>query len=205
MLPGAARMGLLRAAGRQVNNPLVFVLLAAATVTLLLGEYVDAWVILGVVLVNVSIGLLQEIRAEAALDALRSLVPTHSVVVRGGIRTEVPSEYLVPGDLVLLEAGEKVPADIRLVRESGLEVDESMLTGESEPASKDEVVLPLTTPVADRRNMLYGGTLVTTGSGAGVVVATAGETSLVRFSGSWAGSSQHPVHSPEKSAPSARR
>lgn len=178
VLPRAARSGFLRSAGHQFNNPLVYVLIAAAIVTMVLGEYVDTGVIVGVVVVNVVIGLIQEVRAEAALEALRSLVPTRSVVVRGGNRMEVPSEYLVPGDLVLLEAGDKVPADIRLVRTSGLRVDESALTGESEPVSKDEVVLPLTTPVADRRNMLYGGTLVTTGTGAGIVVAIAGETEL---------------------------
>ena len=178
VLPRSARSGILRATGRQFNNPLVYVLIAAAIVTLVLGEFVDTSVILGVVIVNVVIGLIQEVRAEAALEALRSLVATRSVVVRGGQRMEVASEYLVPGDLVLLEAGDKVPADIRLVRASGLRVDESALTGESEAVSKDEVVLPLTTPVADRRNMLYGGTLVTTGNGSGIVVAIAGETEL---------------------------
>lgn len=177
-LPGTRHDSLLRTAARQFNNPLIYVLLAAATVTVFLGEYVDSSVILGVVAVNTTIGLIQEVRAEAALDALRALVLTRSVVVRGGKRLTIPSEELVPGDLVLLEAGDKVPADIRLVRVSGLKADESALTGESETVAKDEVVLPITTPVADRRNMVYGGTLITSGSGAGVVVATGGETEL---------------------------
>lgn len=178
ILPRSRSGGFVRKLARQFNNPLVYVLLAAAVVTMVLGEYLDSGVILAVVLVNTAIGLVQEVRAEAALDALHSLVRTRAVVVRGGQRQEVPSEDLVPGDLVLLEAGNKVPADLRLVRLSGLSVDESALTGESEAVAKDEVVLPPTTPVADRRNMVYSGTLVTAGSGAGVVVAIGGETEL---------------------------
>jgi cation-transporting P-type ATPase F len=178
ILPRSRSGGFVRKLARQFNNPLVYVLLAAAVVTMVLGEYLDSGVILAVVLVNTAIGLVQEVRAKAALDALHSLVRTRAVVVRGGQRQEVPSEDLVPGDLVLLEAGNKVPADLRLVRLSGLSVDESALTGESEAVAKDEVVLPPTTPVADRRNMVYSGTLVTAGSGAGVVVAIGGETEL---------------------------
>lgn len=178
VLPRSRSGGVLRKLARQFNNPLVYVLLAAAAVAGLLGEYLDAVVILAVVLVNTVIGFVQEVRAEAALDALHSLVRTRAVVVREGQRMEIPSEDLVPGDLVLLEAGDKVPADLRLVRLSGLRADESALTGESEAVEKDEVVLPPTTPVADRRNMVYSGTLVTAGTGAGVVVAIGGETEL---------------------------
>jgi cation-transporting ATPase F len=178
VLPPSRSGGILRKLGRQFNNPLVYVLLAAAAVAGLLGDLLDAAVILAVVLVNTVIGFVQEVRAEAALDALHSLVRTRAVVVRDGRRTEIPSEDLVPGDLVLLEAGDKVPADLRLVRLSGLRADESALTGESEAVAKDEVVLPPTTPVADRRNMVYSGTLVTAGTGAGVVVAIGGETEL---------------------------
>jgi cation-transporting ATPase F len=178
VLPRSRGGGIFRKLARQFNNPLVYVLLAAAAVTLFLGEYLDSGVILAVVLVNTVIGFVQEVRAEAALDALHSLVRTRAVVVRDGQRQEVPSEDLVPGDLVILEAGDKVPADLRLVRLSGLRADESALTGESEAVEKDEVVLPPTTPVADRRNMVYSGTLVTAGTGAGVVVATGGETEL---------------------------
>ncbi|MFF2347377.1 HAD-IC family P-type ATPase [Pseudarthrobacter sp. NPDC058119] len=177
-LPRARRGSILRKLGRQFNNPLVYVLLAAAAVTVFLGEFLDSAVILAVVLVNTLIGFIQEVRAEAALDALHSLVRTHAAVMRGGERQHIPSEDLVPGDLVLLEAGDKVPADLRLVRLSGLRVDESALTGESDPVAKDEVVLPRLTPVVDRRNMLYSGTLVTGGTGAGIVVATGGETEL---------------------------
>jgi len=177
-LPRSQGGGIARKLGRQFNNPLVYVLLAAAVVTAFLGEFLDSGVILAVVLVNTLIGFIQEVRAEAALDALHSLVRTRAAVVRGGEREQVPSEDLVPGDLVLLEAGDKVPADLRLVRLSSLRVDESALTGESDPVPKDEVVLPQVTPVADRRNMLYSGTLVTAGTGAGIVVAIGGETEL---------------------------
>ncbi|MDP9887933.1 cation-translocating P-type ATPase [Pseudarthrobacter enclensis] len=177
-LPRAHGPGIARKLGRQFNNPLVYVLLAAGMVTVFLGEFLDSAVILAVVLVNTLIGFIQEVRAEAALDALHSLVRTRAAVMRGGERKQVPSEDLVPGDLVLLGAGDKVPADLRLVRLSALRVDESALTGESDPVSKDEVVLPRLTAVADRRNMLYSGTLVTAGSGAGIVVAIGGETEL---------------------------
>ena len=177
-LPRSRSGGIARKLGRQFNNPLVYVLLAAAVVTVFLGEFLDSAVILAVVLVNTLIGFIQEVRAEAALDALHSLVRTHAAVMRGGERKHIPSEDLVPGDLVLLEAGDKVPADLRLVRLSALRVDESALTGESDPVAKDEVVLPRITPVADRRNMLYSGTLVTAGTGAGIVVAIGGETEL---------------------------
>jgi cation-transporting ATPase F len=163
---------------RQMHNPLVYVLLASAVVTFLLGEYVDTAVIAGVVVVNTLVGYVQETKAEAALDALRSMVHTDARVVRAGRHLQVHSELLVPGDLVQVEAGDKVPADLRLVAETDLEVDESALTGESVPVAKDEVLLPEATPVADRRNMVYSGTLVTSGTGRGVVVATGGETEL---------------------------
>jgi cation-transporting P-type ATPase F len=178
LLPRSRSGGIARKLARQFNNPLVYVLLAAAAVTMVLGEYLDSGVILAVVLVNTAVGFVQEVRAEAALDALHSLVRTRAVVIRSGHRLEVPSEDLVPGDLVLLEAGDKVPADLRLVRQSGLRADESALTGESEAVAKDRAVLPLATPVADRRNMVYSGTLVTAGTGAGVTVAIGGETEL---------------------------
>lgn len=177
-LPRGQRTGLARKLGHQFNNPLVYVLLAAAAVTAFLGEFLDSAVILAVVLLNTLIGFIQEVRAEAALDALHTLVRTHAAVLRAGERKQVPSEDLVPGDLVLLEAGDKVPADLRLVRLSALRADESALTGESEPVAKDQVVLPRGTPVADRRNMMYSGTLVTAGTGAGIVVATGAETEL---------------------------
>ncbi len=174
----AARRGLLSRVGEQVRHPLIYVLIAAGVITAALGEYIDSVVIFGVVLVNVLVGVIQESKAEAALDSLRALVHTQARVMRGGQPLTVPSKDLVPGDVVLLDAGDKVPADLRLIRMADLQVDESTLTGESVPVVKDEVVLAEATPVADRRNMVYSGTLVTAGHGAGIVVATGAETEL---------------------------
>ncbi|MBQ0987245.1 cation-transporting P-type ATPase [Streptomyces sp. F63] len=178
VLPAAARGGVLTRMLRQFHHPLVYVLMAAGTITALLHEYTDSAVIFGVVVVNAIVGFVQESKAEAALDALRSMVRTRARVVRGGRERMVPSSELVPGDLVLVEAGDKVPADVRLIRPVSLRVDESALTGESVPVAKDETVLPVTAAVADRRNMLYSGTLVTAGGGTGVTVATGAETEL---------------------------
>ncbi len=177
-LPRVATAGPLRRLLRQMHNPLVYVLLAAGTVTALLGEVVDTSVILGVVVVNTVVGFIQESKAESALEALMSMVATNARVVRDGRQERMRSEGLVPGDLVVLEAGDKAPADTRVVRQVELRVDESALTGESLPVAKDEVALPQTTPVADRRNMVHAGTLVTAGSGAGIVVATGAATEL---------------------------
>lgn len=177
-LPAAARTGLLARIARQVHNPLIYVLLAAGAITTALGEYVDAFVIFGVVVVNAIIGFIQESKAEAELAGLRSMVRTDARVIRGGRERTVLSEALVPGDLVRLEAGDKVPADMRLTHAVGLQIDESALTGESEPVAKHNGMLPAALPVSDRRNMAYSGTLVTFGSGTGVVCATGAATEL---------------------------
>jgi cation-transporting P-type ATPase F len=170
--------GLLVRIARQFHHPLIYVLLAAGAVTAALGEYVDSAVIFGVVLVNALIGFIQESKAESALQSLRAMVETEASVIRDGTERRVPSRDLVPGDLVAIEAGDKAPADIRLLRGSELHLDESALTGESVPVAKDEVVLDEDIPVSDRRNMVYSGTLVTAGTGAGVVVATGAETEI---------------------------
>ncbi|MFC0627707.1 cation-transporting P-type ATPase [Kribbella deserti] len=177
-LPASKGAGLLLRILRQFHNPLIYVLLAAGAITAGLGEYVDSAVIFGVVVINAIVGFIQESKAEAALEGLRSMVRTRARVVRDGHEQTVPSDGLVPGDLVLLDAGDKVPADLRLIRLAELRVNESALTGESVPVAKDEVVLPEPIPVADRRNMAYSGTLVTTGSGAGIVIASGAETEL---------------------------
>ena len=178
-LPAARRTPALVRLLRQLHHPLIYVLLASAAVTGLLGEYVDCGVILGVVALNALVGFVQESQAENALESLRSMVRTQARVVRDGREQLVPSDALVPGDLVVLDAGDKVPADVRLVRSARLGVDESALTGESVPVDKDDaLVLPDATPVADRHNLAYSGTLVTAGTGAGVVVATGTGTEL---------------------------
>ncbi|MBF6241788.1 cation-transporting P-type ATPase [Nocardia otitidiscaviarum] len=177
-LPDAPRAGWPLRLLRQLHNPLIYVLLVAGVVTAVLAEYVDSAVIFGVVVINALVGFVQESKAEAALEGLRSMVRTQARVVRDGGERTVPSDELVPGDLVLLDAGDKVPADLRLIRVAELRVNESALTGESAPVAKDEVVLPEGTPVSDRRNMAYSATLVTAGSGAGIVVATGAETEV---------------------------
>jgi magnesium-transporting ATPase (P-type) len=162
----------------QFHHPLVYVLLGAAATTALLGEPVDASVILGVVVANAIIGFVQEAKAESALDALVGMVRTEATVVRAGERMRIPSSELVPGDVVLVEAGDKVPADLRLTHVRDLQVDESALTGESVPVAKAAVELPADTVVADRHNMAYSGTLATYGRARGVVVATGAETEI---------------------------
>ncbi len=177
-LPQTQTAGPLRRFLRQFQHPLIYVLIAAGTITLALGAVVDSVVIFGVVLINSVIGFLQESKAEGALDALRATVRTEARVVRDGQARTAMSEELVPGDLVIVEAGDKVPADLRLLDHAELQVDESALTGESVPVVKDEVVLPPDTAVADRRNMLYSATLVTHGTGSAIVVATGAQTEL---------------------------
>lgn len=163
---------------RQLSSPLVLILLVAGGVTAALGELLDSAVIVGVVLVNTVIGYVQETRAQSALEALRRMVRTAARTVRDGRARQLPSEDLVPGDLVLVEAGDRVPADLRVLRVNELRVDESALTGESQPVAKDVVALPVDVTVADRCNLLYAGTLVTGGSGAGLVVETGAGTEL---------------------------
>ncbi|MCF6506307.1 HAD family hydrolase [Blastococcus sp. MG754426] len=180
-LPPIHRRGPLVRFLLQFHHPLVYVLLVAAVATLLLGEVVDAVVILGVVLINAAIGFVQEARAEHALDALMAMVRTRATVVRSGTRLRVPSEDLVPGDLVVLEAGDRVPADLRFLSAHELQVDESALTGESVPAGKAPVTLPADTALADRANMAYSSGLVTRGRGHGVVVATGADTEIGRI------------------------
>ena len=165
----------------QFHHPLIYVLLGATALTALLGEWVDAGVIFGVVLVNAIVGFIQESRSEAALEALVSLMKTEVTVRRDGKKIRVPSAHLVPGDLVLLEAGDKVPADLRLVAVRELRADESALTGESLPVEKASQVVPPETIVADRKNMAFSGTLITYGQGTGVVVATGAGTELGRI------------------------
>ncbi|MDZ7577826.1 MAG: HAD-IC family P-type ATPase [Candidatus Nanopelagicales bacterium] len=177
-LPETAIAGRIERFLRQLLTPLVYVLLAAGAITTVLGKIADSAVIFGVVIVNAIVGYWQESKAQAELEALRKMVTTTARVRRDAHTTTVSSESLVPGDLVLIEAGDKVPADMRLMELAELRVDESALTGESQPVTKDEVALPADTPVADRRNMVYSGTFVSGGSGVGVVVATGSETEL---------------------------
>ncbi len=167
----------------QFHQPLVYVLLLAGVITAVLGEVVDASVIVGVVLVNAVVGYIQEAKAAGALDALAKAMVTEAVVVRAGGIRRVAAEELVPGDVVMLRSGDKVPADLRLVSVKDLRVDESALTGESVPVGKTEQALDRDAVLADRRNMVYASTLVTYGQAAGVVVAIGDRTEIGRISG----------------------
>jgi potassium/sodium efflux P-type ATPase len=162
----------------QFHNPLIYVLLAAGVVTFLLEDYVDAGVIFGVVLINALIGFVQEGKAEKALDAIRAMMASHATVLRGGIRHKVNAHELVPGDIVLLEAGDKIPADLRLTRVKSLRVSEAILTGESVPVEKYTQVVDADAPLGDRSSMAYSGTQVAYGQAHGVVVATGSQTEI---------------------------
>lgn len=166
----------------QFGQPLVLVLLVAGAVTVFLGEWVDAGVIFGVTLINALIGFVQEGRAENALKELAHSLASEVTVVRGGRKQRLPSSALVPGDVVLLAAGDKVPADLRLFRGKGLQAIESTLTGESTAVAKHGGVLPEETVLADRSNMAYAGTVMIRGQGAGVVVETGDRTETGRIS-----------------------
>lgn len=165
----------------QFNNALIYFLLAGAAAALLLGHNIDAGVIIAVVLVNAIVGFVQEGRAEQALRAIRNLVAPHATVIRASQRQSIAARDLVPGDLVLLEAGDRVPADTRLVEARGMLIDEAMLTGESVAAQKHEAPAPAQAPLGDQHSMAFSGTTVAAGQGAGIVVATGARTQIGRI------------------------
>ncbi|MFZ9839635.1 MAG: HAD-IC family P-type ATPase [Opitutaceae bacterium] len=175
---------------RQFHQPLVYILLLAIGTTLFLEEWVDAAVILGVVLVNAAVGFLQEAKAEHAIAALARLVTTETTVRRDGREVRVPSVELVPGDVVLLQAGDRVPADLRWCRTRQLHADESALTGESLPVLKQADPVAGATILAERRSLAYAGTFVTRGHGEGVVWATGDRTETGRISRLIAGAAE---------------
>ncbi len=163
----------------QFVSPLIYVLVAAAIFSLVIQEWSDAGFITGVLLINAIIGTIQEFSAQRAATALQQLVTTRSRVLRDGDALEIDAENLVPGDILLLESGEKIPADVRLLSCHDLEVDESLLTGESAAVlKKADAVLEVDTFIGDRSNMVFAGTIVNRGRGSGVVTATALSTEL---------------------------
>ncbi|MFN4011823.1 MAG: cation-transporting P-type ATPase [Pannonibacter sp.] len=181
-LPQAPQRSALRRFLAQFHNILIYVLFASATVTAALGHFIDSAVILAVVLVNAAIGFLQEGKAEQAMAAIRDLLAPKASVMRDGIRQTVASETLVPGDIVLLEAGDKVPADLRLLWAGRLQIDEALLTGESVPVEKSIAPVAVDAPLGDRNCMAYSGTMVTQGTAGGVVVATGKHSEIGRIS-----------------------
>lgn len=167
---------------RQFHNVLIYVLLAAAAITALLSHWIDTAVILGVVLINAIIGFIQEGKAEQALNAIRGMLTLHAQVLRDGTRRDLPAECLVPGDIVFVSSGDKVPADLRLLEMRNLRIDEALLTGESMPVEKQTAPVPEDSMLGDRFSIAYSGTLVTNGQGIGVVVATGAATEIGRIS-----------------------
>ena len=166
----------------QFHNVLIYVLLAAALVTATLGHWVDTGVIVGVVVINALVGFLQEGKAEQALAAIRHMLSLKATVLRDGHPRVLPAEELVPGDVVLVQSGDRVPADLRLTQVKNLRVEEAALTGESVPVEKHTEPVAGDAALGDRRNMSYSGTLVAYGQGRGVVVATGDRTELGRIS-----------------------
>ena len=166
----------------QFKSLIVALLIAASAVAFAFGDTLEGWAVLVVILLNAAIGFTTERRAVRSMEALHALSNVTARVRRGGQECEVPAEDLVPGDIVVIEGGDVVTADLRLFEASRLQADESSLTGESLPVRKDTDPLPVEGPLADRTSMLYKGTAVTRGAGAGVVVATGMETELGEIS-----------------------
>ena len=181
-LPESKRRSPLQRFFSHFHNLLIYVLLSAALITALLDHWIDTGVILAVVIVNAVIGFIQEGKAEDALAAIRQMLSPQAMVLRDGRRISIKAEQLAPGDVVLLQAGDKVPADVRLLRVKNLQIQEAVLTGESVAVEKQTQPTVADTALADRRCMAYSGTLVSYGHGTGVVVATGSATEIGHIS-----------------------
>lgn len=179
-LVGKKKKSLFKTFITQLKDVLIYVLLAAAGITIAIGHYTDGIIILAVVLLNATIGVFQEFKAEKAIEALQKMSAPKALVKRNGEIREVESKDLVPGDIIILDAGRYIPADLRLVESSNLQIEESALTGESVPTEKDaKAVLSATNiTVGDKINMAFMSTLVTYGRGEGIVIATGMETEM---------------------------
>jgi len=186
-LPAAKARGPVKRFLSQLNNLLVYVLLAAGFTTLMLGLWIDAGIIFGVVLLNALLGFVQEGKAEKALESIRSMLSAEARTLRAGEARLIPAEELVPGDSVLLESGDKIPADLRLVDTSNPPTEEAALTGESVPADTSVERVPEKATVGDRHNMGFSGTRVVSGRATGAVVATGGGPELGRINAPLAG------------------
>ena len=181
-LPEVRKRSVIRRFLVQFNNILIHVLIAAGLVTVALGEWLDASVIFGVVLINGIIGFIQEGKAEQAMESIRRMLSTRARVLRDGEHHEVDAAEIVPGDIILLESGDRVPADARLLAVKGLRTDESSLTGESVPVDKSTDPVEAGIAIADRLSMVWSGTLVTAGQGHALVTGTGEATELGRIS-----------------------
>ncbi|MDN5358342.1 MAG: P-type Ca2+ transporter type [Candidatus Diapherotrites archaeon] len=183
---------------RQFQDPLVYILLVAAGISAFLGEFTDFLLISIILVFNAIFGFVQEYRAEKAIEALKKMTTPRAKVLRDGKLVEIPATEVVPGDVVILEEGDAVPADIRLVEAKGLTIDESLLTGESIPVIKTVEALPEETALADRKNMAYMGTFVVKGHGMGIVVATGMNTEMGRIAHEIAVSEEKKTHLEEE-------
>lgn len=172
----------LRVLWRQLADPLIYVLLAAAAIAMLMGKGTDGAVVLAVVVLNTLVGFVQEMRASKAIDALSQMVPQQATVLRDGEQTAVATHEVVPGDVLMLQPGDQVCADARLFEVNGLHVEEAALTGESVPVAKHEASVEDDAALGDRRSMAYGGTLVVAGTAKGVVTATGSRSEIGRIS-----------------------
>lgn len=165
----------------QFHNVLIYVLMVAAVVTALMDHWVDTWVILAVVVINALIGFIQEGKAEKALESIRQMLSLEAIVIREGKKQTIEAEELVPGDIVLLKSGDKVPADIRIVDSKDFHVEESPLTGESNPVEKSIEPVDESAIIGDQLSMAFSGTVVVYGKATGVVVSTGSETEIGRI------------------------
>src|SRR5215813_1246196 len=186
-LPEGKRRGPFMRFLSQFNNILVYVLLGAGFTKLMLNLWVDAAIIFGVVILNALLGFFQEGKAEKALESIRNMLSAEARTLRGGETRMIAAEQLVPGDIVLLESGDKIPADLRLIDAKNLRTEEAALTGESVPADKSTAAVSANATVGDRECMAFSGTMVVSGRAAGVVVATGSESELGRINALLAG------------------
>src|SRR5262245_45275804 len=181
LLPQGQKKGALSRFLSQFNNILVYVLLAAGFAKLMLNLWVDAGIIFAVVVLNALLGFIQEGRAEKALDSIRGMLSADARSLRGGETRMIPADELVPGDIVLLESGDRIPADVRLIDAKNLRTEEAALTGESVPAEKTTDPVSQNATVGDRESIAFSGTMVVSGRATGVVVATGSQTELGRI------------------------
>jgi magnesium-transporting ATPase (P-type) len=166
-LPGPPKDGLLKRFFKHLHDLLIYILIVAAAITAALGHWIDTGVILAVVLINAIIGFLQEGKAEQALEGIRKMLSLHAHTRRNGEWVEIEADDLVPGDVVRLRSGDRVPADVRLIEAINLRIEESALTGESVPSAKKTEPAAETAGVGDRHCMAYSGTMVAAGRGVG--------------------------------------
>ena len=181
-IPPPPRRGPLRRFLEQFHNILIYVLIASGLTTLLLAHWVDSAVIFGVVIINAVIGFIQEGKAERAMEAVKDLLPHQATVLRDGRRQVVPAEEVVPGDVIYVQSGDRVPADARLLHLRELRLDESMLTGESVAVDKALGEVHADAPPGDRSNMIFTGTYVAAGQGTALVIGTGADTEIGRIS-----------------------